>query len=107
MSEHIHIQHTLPVAAVKALNKSVLHRPAGLDEFQLHPMLLRPVGQACRDELRPVIHPDLDRVTALCRNPFQHPNHSCRRQIQVDLDTQCFTVEVVHHVEGAEPPAAP
>ena len=38
---------------------------------------------------------------------FQQPNHSWRKQIQVNLDTQSFKIVAVHYIAGAKPPATP
>lgn len=58
----IHIKHRLPICSVEPFDETVLHRAAGLDEFEFDLVRLGPVGHGDRCELRPVVESDLRRV---------------------------------------------
>lgn len=69
-------------------------------------MLFCPLRQRQRDEFRAVVHPQFQRITPVCHDPFQHPDHPLCRNIQIDFNCQRFAVKVIHHIEGPEASAA-
>ncbi len=56
----------------------------------------------CGRRFRTIIHPHLQRISAVCHDPVQHSHDPLRRDIQVNFDRQCFAVKIIHHVEGPE-----
>ncbi len=104
--EQIKIQYFCPVRPVKTFNKGILRWFPWFDKFQYHTMLFSPLRQRQRDQFRPVIHPQFQRITPVCHDPVQHPDHPLSRDIQVNFDRQCFAVKIIHHVEGPEASAA-
>jgi hypothetical protein len=105
--KHKHIQHRFTVAAIEPFNETILHRLAGFDELQGYAMLLGPVSQRQRDELRTIVQSQLERVAARSGYPLERAHHAFGRQVEVHLDRQRFAVEVIHHVESAKARATP
>jgi hypothetical protein len=64
--KHEHVKHRFTVTAIESLNETVLHRFAWFDELQSHAVLLGPLSQSQRDELRTVVCSELERVAADC-----------------------------------------
>lgn len=54
-AEGVHVEDTPWVAAVESFDEAVLHRFAGLDEAELNAVLLNPISQGDRDQLRAVV----------------------------------------------------
>lgn len=105
-SEQIKIQYFCPVRPVEPFDKGILRGLAEPDKFQHHTMFFCPLCQHQREQLRTVIHPHFQRISAVCHYPVQHSHDPLRRDIQVNFDRQCFAVKIIHHVEGPEAPAA-
>lgn len=105
-SEQIKIQYFCPVSTVETFDKGILCGLAGPDKLQHHAMFFCPLCQRQRDQLRTVIHPHFQRISAVCHDPVQHSHDPLRRDIQVNFDRQCFAVKIIHHVEGPEASAA-
>lgn len=105
-SEQIKIQYFCPVRPVESFDKGILCWLAGPEKFQHHTMLFCPLCQRQQDQLRTVIHPHLQRISAVCHDPAQHSDNPLRRDIQVNFDRQRFPVITIHHVEGSETSAA-
>ena len=105
-SEQIKIQYFCSVCPVEPFDKGILRWLAGPDKLQHHAMLFCPLCQCQRDQLRTIIHPHLQRISAVCHDPVQHSHDLLRRDIQVNFDRQCFAVKIVHHVDGPEASAA-
>src|SRR3977135_3997642 len=53
--KHEHVEHRLAVAAIESFDKAILHRFARFDELKRYLVLLGPVSQGQRDELRTVV----------------------------------------------------
>lgn len=105
-SEQIKSQYFCPVRPVESFDKGILCWLAGPEKFQHHTMLFCPLCQRQQDQLRTVIHPHLQRISAVCHDPVQHSHDPLRRDIQINFDRQCFAVKIIHHVEGPEASAA-
>lgn len=105
-SEQVKIQNFCPVCPVEPFDKSILCRFTRFNKFELHAMFLGPLCQCPRDQLWPVVHPHFQRIAAVCHDPVQHPDDSLSRDIPVDFYRQCFTVKIIHHIEGPEASAA-
>ncbi len=86
----------------KALNESVLRRLTRLDKLQFYCMLLCPFSQCQRDKFRTIIHTQHDRITAVCRDPVEHTDHSRSWQIQIYFNRQRLTVKVINNIERAK-----
>ena len=91
--EQIKIQYFCPVRPVESFDKGILCWLAGPEKFQHHTMLFCPLCQRQQDQLRTVIHPHLQRISAVCHDPAQHSDNPLRRDIQVNFDRQRFPVK--------------
>src|SRR5260221_5735387 len=105
--KHEHVEHRLAVAAIEPFNKTILHRFARFDELEGHPMLLSPFSERQGDELRTVVCSELEGIAADSGYPFKLAHHPLGGQAEVHHDRQCFTIEVVDDIEGAEPTTVP
>lgn len=105
-SEQIKIQYFCPVRTVEPFDKGILRGLAGPDKFQHHTMVFCRLCQRQRDQLRTVIHPHFQRISAVCHDPVQHSHDPLRRDILVNFNRQGFAVNIIHYVEGPEAPAA-
>lgn len=65
-------------------------------------MLLCPFSQCQRDKFRTIIHTQHDRITAVCRDPVEHTDHSRSWQIQIYFNRQRLTVKVINNIERAK-----
>ena len=101
-SEQIKTHYFCPVRPVESFDNGILCWLAEPDKFQHHTMLFCPLCQRQLDQLRIVIHPHLQRISAVCHEPVQHSDNPLRRVIQVNFDRQRFPVIIIHHVEGPE-----
>ncbi len=99
----IHIEDRLSICSVKALDVAVLHRASGFDERELDLVLLGPVRDGYRSELRPVVESDPLRQASRFGEPVEHSDDPSASEIEIDLDRQYLASEVVDHVEGAKP----
>jgi hypothetical protein len=103
--EHVVVKHLLAIGSIEAFDKSVLHESTWLDVLQADAVLVSPLLQRLADELRPIVESESGRLTADLDELVQRPHDSQRRQARVDLDGERLAVEVIEHVERAEPAA--
>ena len=76
-SEGVGIEDFGSEATIKAFDVAVLHGTAGLDEVEVDVVGVAPGVKLGRDELRPVIDPDLGRQLPTVLELFQHANDAC------------------------------
>ena len=101
-SEQVKIQDFCPVCPVEPFDKSILCRLPRLDKFGHHPVFFGPSCQRQRDQFWPAFSAGSRGLP----RPVQPPDDSLSRDIQVDFYRQCFTVKIIHHIEGPESSAA-
>src|SRR5437773_1595408 len=96
-----HVEHRFAVTAIESFNKAVLHRLAWFDELQSHAVLLGPLSQSQRDELRTIVQSELERVAADSGYLVKLAHDPRGRQVKVNRDGQRLAIEVINHIEGA------
>src|SRR5918998_6039514 len=95
----------LAEAAVEALDRGILHRLAGIDEEQLHAVLMGPAVEITTAEFGPVVHDQHVRVAAVAGDVLEHRHHPLAGQREVDQDGRALARAVVLEVSGTEPAA--
>src|SRR5918993_685887 len=103
--EPARVEAFLAEAAVEALDRGVLHRLAGIDEEQLHAVLMGPAVEITTAEFGPVVHDQHVRVAAVAGDVLEQADHPVSRQREVDQDGRALARAVVLEVGGAEPAA--
>src|SRR3954454_12172060 len=68
------VEALLAKAAVEALDRAVLHRLAGIDEEQLHTVLVSPAIEVAAAKFRPVVDRQHVRVAAFGADLVEHAN---------------------------------
>src|SRR5712691_3399804 len=77
--EHKHVEHRFAIAAIEPFNETILHRLARFDELERYAMLLGPVSQRQRNELRPIVQSQLERIAARSGYAVKRAHHArCR-----------------------------
>ena len=82
---------------VEALDIRVLHRLAGLDEVQPHPMGVRPSVEDPPSEFRAIVSGDQLRYATVNGQPVQHPRHAKARQRRVHFCGKALSGEIIDH----------
>jgi len=89
------LQALVAQATVEALDETVLHRPAGLDEVEVDAVRLSPVVEVARRELGAVVGPQHPGHGAFRDHLVQDGGHPPGRHAEVHVDGQGLSREVV------------
>ena len=85
-SKDVHIRHAAAVTPIEPFDEAVLHWLAGLDAAELDAVRISTFRQGDGDLFGPVVQTQLPGITAPRRDPVEHPDHSRRGRVQIDLD---------------------
>src|SRR3954452_16211633 len=103
--EPARVEAFLAEAAVEDLDLAVLHRLAGIDEEQLHAVLVGPALEITTAQLGSVVHDQHIGIATYFGDILEHADHPLAGQRDVDNDGRALTRAVVLEVGGAEPAA--
>ena len=87
--------------SVESFNVSVLLGLSGLNIFQIDSAFFCPVHHCTADVFRAVVHDDGFGLASPFNDLVQGEYHALRSQGEINLDGQCFPIEIVDHVEQA------
>src|SRR3712207_4329967 len=96
------VETFLAEAAVEALDRGVLHRLAGIDEEQLHAILVGPAVELAATELRTIVDHQRVGIAARAGGILKHRDHPLAGQREVDQDRRTLARAIVLQVGGAE-----
>ncbi len=98
----IAVQYLSTVRSVESFHIGVLCWFSRLDVIEGNASGLGPIGQRVGDEFRPVVQAYRQRHTTYLNQLVQGPDDPRSGQAGVNLNAQCFPVEFVDDIEGAE-----
>jgi hypothetical protein len=88
----------VPDGSIVALDVSILLGLAGLDMLDGYSSLLRPRQERATDQFRAVVDTNGEGLSSPLDDTVQRACHPLRRQREVRLDAQPFTVEVIQNI---------
>lgn len=93
------VQAVVPEGAVKALTKSVLHRP-GLDEVELHAGPMRPQEHGLAGELRATVETNLPWQAILIAQHIQKSRQALAGDRRIHPLAHTFAGVIIDNIEG-------
>ena len=100
--EQVGIQHILAVGSVETLHYGILLGLALLDFCPFYFVLIKPLLEKMRGELRSIIRADSFWRPVLLDDALKIRNHRPCRHRAADVDAQAFPVVLVHDVQRTE-----
>jgi hypothetical protein len=102
IGEHVGVQHFRSIRLVEPFDERILVRFSRLDVSKFHTVLLAPVHQRLRDELRTVVHAQCPGCATPLGQLLERSHNTAAWDRGVDDDVQHFSNPVVQDVQHAE-----
>lgn len=104
IAEQIKVENLVPIRFVKAFDKRILVRLAGLNVLNRHSGFLSPGDEIAAEKFGPVIGPQNIGQVSLQTKPLKNTDQSFPGDRGIDFDMQQLTVEIIDHVKGPKTP---
>lgn len=100
VAEQIKVENLVPIRFVKAFDKRILVRLAGLNVLNRYSSFLSPGDKIAAEKLGTVVGPQNIGQVSLQTESLKNPDQTFPGDRGIDFDMQQFAVKIIDHVKG-------